>query len=65
MPKVIETEQDYTDALKRVEEIFDAKPDTPEGNELELLSMNIERYEAEAFPIDHLNLRMIKSHESS
>ena len=31
--KVIKSEKDYYQALKRFEVIFDAPPDTPEGDE--------------------------------
>jgi HTH-type transcriptional regulator / antitoxin HigA len=50
--KVIKTEAEYTAALERLDLIFDAKRDTPEGDELELLSMVIDNYEKEHFPID-------------
>ena len=51
-PKIIKTEAEHAEAMARVEEIFDAKPGTPEGDELELLTMLVEQYENEAFPID-------------
>lgn len=47
----IKTEGDYKQSLERLEEIFDARPDTPEGDELEILSILIEKYEKEHFPI--------------
>ena len=50
--KVIKTEADHRAALKRIEEIFDAKPGTAEGDELELLSTLVELYEEKAFPMD-------------
>jgi HTH-type transcriptional regulator/antitoxin HigA len=50
--KPIKTEQDYDKALDRLELIFDAKKDTPEGDELEVLGILIDRYEKENFPID-------------
>lgn len=50
-PKLIKTEADYQAALARIEAIFDAKPGTPEGDELDLLSTLIELYEEKAFPI--------------
>ena len=50
--KPIKTEQDYSDALMRLEEIFDAKKETKEGDELEVLGILIEKYEDENFPID-------------
>ena len=49
--KVIKTEQDYEQALKRLEEIFEAPVDSPEGDEAELLSILIEKYEDEHYPI--------------
>lgn len=52
IPKVIKNEDEYELALARIDSIFDAQPDTPEGDELELLSLLVERYEDEAFPID-------------
>ena len=36
-PKLIKTEKEHRAALSRIEEIFDAKPRTPEGDELDLL----------------------------
>ena len=48
----IKTEKDYKKALKRLEQIFDAKQGTKEGDELEILSILIEKYENENFPID-------------
>ena len=48
----IRTEEDYQKALDRLEVIFDAEPDTPEGDELEVLSILIEKYEDEYFPIE-------------
>ena len=50
--KVIKTEKGYQRALNRLEEIFDAKKNTEEGDELELLSLLIENYENEHFPVD-------------
>jgi HTH-type transcriptional regulator/antitoxin HigA len=50
-PKVIKTEADYQAALSSIESRFDAKPGTPEGEELELLAILVELYEKQAFPI--------------
>lgn len=50
--KPIKTEQDYQEALNRLELIFDAKLGTEEGDELEVLSILIAAYEDEHFPID-------------
>lgn len=49
---IINTEQDYNQALERLKVIFDAKPHTQEGDELEALANLIEQYENENFPID-------------
>src|SRR5213075_1063394 len=49
---LIKTEDDYNQALERLEIIFDAKKGTEEGDELELLGMLIDQYENEHFPID-------------
>lgn len=50
--KLIKTENDYNQALERLELIFDAKRGTKEGDELELLGMLIDNYENEKFPIN-------------
>lgn len=50
--KVIKTEKDYEKILKRIDEIFDAEPDTPKGDELELLVTLVELYEKEKYPIN-------------
>ncbi len=50
--KVIKTEEDYSKALKRLEVIFDAQANTPDGDEAELLGILIEKYEDDHYPID-------------
>ena len=50
--KIIKTEEDYNQALKRLEVIFDAPVDTPEGDEAELLGILIEKFEDEHYPIE-------------
>jgi len=50
--KVIKTEDDYNSALKRLEEIFDAPVNSPDGDEAELLTVLIEKYEEEHYPIE-------------
>ncbi len=50
--KPIKTENDYIQALERLEKIFDAKKGTKEGDELEILGILIEKYENENFPIE-------------
>ena len=49
--KILKTEVDYNSALKRIDTIFNAKPNTPEGDEFELLSLLIDNYEEEHYPI--------------
>ena len=49
--KPIKTENDYNQALQRLEIIFDAKVGSPEGDELEVLGILIDKYENEKFPI--------------
>jgi HTH-type transcriptional regulator/antitoxin HigA len=44
--------EDYEKALERLELIFDAKKGTEEGDELEILTILIDKYERENFPID-------------
>ncbi len=50
--KPIKTDKDYQLALERLEAIFDAKKDSKEGDELEILGILIDQYEKEKFPID-------------
>lgn len=50
--KVIKTESDYNEALKRLEVVFDAQVDSKEGDEAELLSILIEKYEDIYYPIE-------------
>jgi HTH-type transcriptional regulator/antitoxin HigA len=48
----IHTEKDHQKALERIEEIFDAKPGTEEGDELEILGILVDEYERKHFPIE-------------
>ncbi|APA00983.1 MULTISPECIES: helix-turn-helix domain-containing protein [Flavobacterium] len=48
----IKTEKDYLEALERLEVIFDAAPNSVEGDEAEILSMLIDNYENQFFSID-------------
>ena len=50
--KVIKTERDYQKAMKRLESIFEAKKGSKDGDELELLSLLIDNYEKDKFPIE-------------
>ncbi|GAB7537128.1 helix-turn-helix domain-containing protein [Burkholderia sp. 3C] len=49
----IRTEADYEAALKVVSALVDADPapGTPEGDQLEILAILVEKYEAEHFPM--------------
>ncbi|WP_299670090.1 helix-turn-helix domain-containing protein [uncultured Polaribacter sp.] len=49
--KPIKSDKDYRNSLERLEVIFDAKIDTKEGDEAEILSLLIENYENEHYPI--------------
>lgn len=62
--KLIKTEADYNDALARMELLFDAKPNTKEFDEAELLIALIELYEEKQYkieapdPIEAIKFRM-------
>lgn len=62
--KPIKTEQDYEKALKRLKKIFDASPQSKEGDEAEILSLLIENYENQYYaieapdPIEAIKIRM-------
>lgn len=53
--RILKTEEDYLKALKRLEEIFQAEPGTPEGDESELLCLVIRKYEEEKYPITEVD----------
>ena len=48
----IKTDSDYDAALRRIADLMDAKPGTPETDELDVLASLVEQYEAKRFPID-------------
>ena len=50
--KPIKTEADYEEALKAIECLMDAQPDTLEGDRLDILTTLVEAYEAKHHPID-------------
>ena len=50
--KPVKTAKDYKKALQRLEEIFDSRPGTEKGDELDILVLLIERYENENYPIE-------------
>lgn len=62
--KPLKTVEDYEQALKRLEKIFDAVPDTLEGDEAEILSLLIDNFENEYYaieppdPIEAIKIRM-------
>lgn len=49
--KPIKNETDYQQALDRLKLIFDARKGTKKGDELEILTILIDKYENENFPI--------------
>jgi HTH-type transcriptional regulator/antitoxin HigA len=54
--KILKTEQDYNEACERIYRLINTtekaiEPDSPEGEELDLLSLLVEKYEQEHYPI--------------
>lgn len=49
---LIKTEKQYTEALERLDQIFDAKTNSAEGQQAELLILLIESYEEQCHPIE-------------
>lgn len=60
----IKTTRDYDRALRRIEQLMDAKPGTKNGNELEVLTTLVEAYEAKHHeicppnPVEAIKFRM-------
>ena len=50
--KPIKTKKDYEQAMLRLEKLFDARKGTSRGDELEVISLLVEKIEEEHFPID-------------
>jgi len=50
--KLIKSHEDYLKTLAEIEELFNAKPNTPQGDKLEILTMLIESYEEKYHKID-------------
>lgn len=50
--KPIKTAEDHQAALARIEQLWDAKPDTPEGDELAVLATLVEAFEEAHYPIE-------------
>ena len=62
--KPIKSEEDYTDTLSYIESLMDAKPNTPQMDELEVLTTLVEAYEEQHYkiespdPIEAIKFRM-------
>ena len=48
----IKTENDYRNALKRMELLFDAPLNTPESDEADILGLLLDEYEKKHYPIE-------------
>lgn len=49
--RLIKTEEDYAATLSEIERLFDAKPDTPDGDRLEVLATLLEAYEKKHYDL--------------
>ena len=47
----LKTESDYKEALGEIERLFDAAPETSEGDRLDILTLLVESYEEQHHPI--------------
>jgi HTH-type transcriptional regulator / antitoxin HigA len=50
--KPIKNERDYRKALKEIDELMDARPNTPEGDRLDVLVTLVDAWEDKHWPID-------------
>ncbi|MCF8243448.1 MAG: helix-turn-helix domain-containing protein [Melioribacteraceae bacterium] len=50
--KPIKTEKNYQSALKEIDKLWDAKPNTPKGDKLDVLVTLVEAYERKNYPVD-------------
>lgn len=50
--KIIRSKKDYTAALQRFEQVFQAKVGTPESDEADVLALLIKNYEDAHYPIE-------------
>lgn len=50
--KPIKNERDYRKALKEIDGLMDARPNTPEGDRLEVLVTLVDAWEEKHWPID-------------
>ena len=68
-PKILKTEQEYNEACERIYLLINSsenaiEPDSPDGEELELLSLLVEKYEMEHHllgtpdPVEAIKIRM-------
>jgi HTH-type transcriptional regulator/antitoxin HigA len=48
----IKTESDYQNALQEIERLFDAEPNSPELDRLDILTTLVEAYEQQHYPIN-------------
>jgi HTH-type transcriptional regulator/antitoxin HigA len=48
----IKTDEDYQAALEEIELLFEAKPNTPNGDKLDVLTTLVQAYEENHYPID-------------
>ena len=64
--KPIKTEEDYDQALDRLNEIFDAEPNSLESDEADVLALLINEYESKVHaidapdPIEAIKIRMVE-----
>ena len=49
--KPIKNDRDLNRALKRIDELWGAKPNTPRGDELDILMLLVEKYEDDHYAI--------------
>ncbi len=47
----LKTETDYREALAEIEQLFNALPETAEGDRLDMLTLLVESYEEKQYPI--------------
>ena len=50
--KPIKTERDYQRALREIEKLWDARPNTPKGDRLEVLVTLVEAYEQKHYKME-------------
>ena len=50
--KPIKTDADYRASLKEIESLMAARPDSPEGEKLDVLATLVEAYERKHYPLD-------------